>query len=77
MIGVLMAKWKLERERAAKTWDLTARTLEEDGTASDGAVLFGIQAAQEMVKEKREIPLSQVVDFTIAKQAFDELIRGK
>jgi ABC-type nitrate/sulfonate/bicarbonate transport system substrate-binding protein len=73
MIGVLMAKWKLERERAAKTWDLTARTLEEDGTASDSAVLASIQGAQEMVKEKREIPPGQVVDFTIAKQAFEEL----
>jgi hypothetical protein len=77
MIGVLMAKWKLERERAAKTWDLTARTLNDDGVASDSAVLVSIQGAQEMVKEKREIPLGQVVDFTIAKQAFEELSRGK
>jgi ABC-type nitrate/sulfonate/bicarbonate transport system substrate-binding protein len=77
MISVLMTKWKLDRERATKTWDLTARTLEDDGAASDNAVLFSIQAAQEMVKEKREIPLSQVVDFTIAKQAFEELSRGK
>jgi ABC-type nitrate/sulfonate/bicarbonate transport system substrate-binding protein len=77
MISVLMTKWKLDRERATKTWDLTARTLEDDGAASDNAVLFSIQAAQEMVKEKREIPLSQVVDFAIAKQAFEELSRGK
>jgi hypothetical protein len=77
MIGVLMAKWKLERERAAKTWDLTARTLQKDGTASDSAVLVSIQGAQEMVKEKKEVPLSQVVDFSIAKMAFDELSKGK
>ncbi|MGH7769592.1 MAG: ABC transporter substrate-binding protein [Candidatus Binatia bacterium] len=77
MIGLLMAKWRLDRERATVTWDLTARTLEDDGTASDSAVLLSIQAAQEMVREKRMIPLSQVVDFSMARQAYEELSKSK
>lgn len=77
MIGFLMTKWRLDRDRATKTWDLTARTLEDDGIASDNGVLVSIQGAQEMIKEKREIPMSQVVDFSIARQAFEELSRGK
>jgi hypothetical protein len=47
--------------------------LEDDGTASDSAVLLSIQGALEMLREKREVPLSQVVDFSFAKQAFEEL----
>jgi ABC-type nitrate/sulfonate/bicarbonate transport system substrate-binding protein len=77
MIGLLMSKWRLERERATETWDLTARTLEDDGTASDSAVLVSIQAAQEMLKAKKKIPISQVVDFSIARQAYEELSKGK
>ena len=77
MISVLMTKWKLDRDLATKTWDLTARTLDDDGAASDSAGLVSIQGAQEMIKEKREIPLGQVVDFSIAKMAFDELSKGK
>jgi ABC-type nitrate/sulfonate/bicarbonate transport system substrate-binding protein len=73
MIAILMSKWKLDRERATKTWDLTARTLEDDGTASDSAVMLSIQGALEMLREKRDVPLSQVVDFSFAKQAFEEL----
>ncbi len=73
MISLLMAKWKLDRERAGKTWELTARTWAERGTASDSAVLLSVQAAQELLKEKKEIPLTQVVDFSFARQAFEEL----
>jgi ABC-type nitrate/sulfonate/bicarbonate transport system substrate-binding protein len=73
MIAILMSKWKLDRERAARTWDLTARTMDEDGSASDSAVLLSIQGALEMLREKKEVPLTQVVDFSFAKQAFEEL----
>ena len=73
MISLLMAKWKLDRERAGNTWELTARTWAERGTASDSAVLFSVQAAQDLLKEKKEIPLAQVVDFSFARQAFEEL----
>ncbi len=78
MIALLMAKWPLlDRERATKTWDLSARTMDDDGVAPDGAVVLSIQGALDMVHEKREIPLTQVVDFSIAKQAFEELSKGK
>jgi hypothetical protein len=77
MIGLLMTKWRLDRGRATETWDLTARTLEDDGTASDSAVLLSIQAAQEMVREKKAVPMSQVADFSIARQAYAELSKGK
>jgi len=73
MIALLMAKWQLERERATQTWDLTARTLEDDGTASDNAVMTSIQSALEMVREKKEVPAAQVVDFSLARQAYEEL----
>jgi NitT/TauT family transport system substrate-binding protein len=73
MIALLTAKWQLERERAAQTWDLTARTLEDDGTASDTAVITSIQSALEMVREKRDVPVAQVVDFSLAREAYAEL----
>jgi NitT/TauT family transport system substrate-binding protein len=73
MIALLMAKWQLDRERAEKTWDLTARTLEDDGIASDAAVTTSIQSALEMVREKRDVPVSQVVDFSLAREAYAEL----
>ncbi|HEY2989911.1 MAG TPA: ABC transporter substrate-binding protein [Candidatus Binatia bacterium] len=78
MISLLTVKWPLlDRERATKTWDLAARTFDEDGIASDSAVLLSIQGALEMVREKRQVPISQVADFSIAKQAFEELSKGK
>ncbi len=73
MVSLLMNKWRLDREQASKTWDLTVKTWAGRGTASDSAVLLSVQAAQEPLKEKREIPLTQVVDFSLARQAFEEL----
>ena len=73
MIALLMTKWQLERERATQTWDLTARTLEDEGTASDTAVQTSIQSALEMVREKKEAPVGQVVDFSLSREAYAEL----
>jgi ABC-type nitrate/sulfonate/bicarbonate transport system substrate-binding protein len=73
MIALLTAKWQLEPERAGQIWDLTARTLEDGGTASDAAVITSIQSALEMVREKRDVPVAQVVDFSLAREAYAEL----
>ena len=77
MIDLIMQAWKLDQERAAKTWELTARTLEDDGTASDAAVMTSIQSALEMVRENRDVLVSQVVDFSLAREAYGELKKIK
>lgn len=72
-ISMVMSRWQLERDIAEKVFDLTVKSWAGQGVASDSAVLISIQGAQELLKGKKEVPISQVVDFSLVRQAFAEL----
>jgi ABC-type nitrate/sulfonate/bicarbonate transport system substrate-binding protein len=75
-IALVMSKWKLERDIAEKAFDLTVKTWSETGTASDQAVLVGIEESLKVSSSKQSVPLSRVADFTLARESYREL-KGK
>ena len=75
-IALVMSKWKLERDIAEKAFDLTVKTWSETGTASDQAVLVGIEESLKVSSSKQSVPLSRVADFSLAREVYREL-KGK
>lgn len=75
-IGLIAAKWKLEREVAEKAYELTIRTLSDSGTASEPALQMGIEESLRLSNSKQTVANSRVADFTIAREVYREL-KGK
>jgi len=75
-VGLVMSKWKLERDVAEKAFDLMLKTWSENGLASDQAVQLGIEESLKISSSKQPVPVSRVVDFSFAREAFREL-KGK
>ncbi len=75
MISLVMSRWKLERDIADKVFDLTVRTWSEQGVVPDSSVLLSIQENLAISREQKEVPISQVVDFRLARQVFRELMK--
>jgi len=72
-ISLVMTRWKLGREIAEKTLDVTVKTWSESGVASDEAVLLGIQESLKVSSQKQEVPLSRVAEFSLARDVLLEL----
>ena len=75
-IGLVMSKWKLERDIAEKAFDLMLRTWSENGLASDQAVQIGIEESLKVSSSKQVVPVTRVVDFSFARDVYREL-KGK
>jgi NitT/TauT family transport system substrate-binding protein len=75
-IGLVMSKWKLERDIAEKAFDLVLRTWAENGLASEQALQIGIEESLKFSSSKQIVPLSRVADFSFARDAYREL-KGK
>ncbi len=75
-IGLIMSKWKMERDVAEKAFDLTLKTWSETGTASDQAVQIGIEESLKVSSSKQLVPVSRVTDFGFAREVYREL-KGK
>jgi NitT/TauT family transport system substrate-binding protein len=76
-IGLIMAKWKMEREVAERAFDLMLRTWSENGLASDRAVQLGIEESLKVSSGKQTVPISRVVDFNFTREVFRELKGSK
>ena len=72
-IGLIMSKWKLDREVAEKAFDLTVKTWSETGIASDQALQQGIEESLKVSNSKQIVPISRVADFTLAREVYREM----
>jgi hypothetical protein len=75
-IGLIMSRWKLEREVAEKAFDLTVKTWSENGTASDQALQQAIEESLKLSNSKQAVPITRVGDFALVREVYREL-RGK
>jgi NitT/TauT family transport system substrate-binding protein len=75
-IGLVLSKWKLERDIAEKAFDLMLRTWSENGLASDQAVQIGIEESLKVSSSKQVVPVTRVVDFSFARDVYRKL-KGK
>jgi NitT/TauT family transport system substrate-binding protein len=72
-ISLVMTRWKLERDIAEKTLDVTVKTWSDSGVASDQAVLLGIQESLKVSSQKQEVALSRVAEFSLVREVVREL----
>ncbi len=72
-IGLVMVKWKMERDVAEKAFDLMLKTWSDNGLASDQAVQVGIDESLKVSSSKQTVPISRVVEFSFAREIHREL----
>ena len=74
-----MIEWlKIDKEMAAATYDSIGKAFNEDGSLPEDGLRLLIEEAKKAAKISREIPLSDVADLSILREAQKELgIQGK
>jgi ABC-type nitrate/sulfonate/bicarbonate transport system substrate-binding protein len=72
-ISLIASKWKMERDVAEKAFDMMVKTWADTGVASDQALREGIDESLRVTKTKQSVPISQVADFTLAREVYREL----
>ncbi len=72
-VALIMSKWKLERDVAEKAFDMMIKTWADTGVASDQALQEGIEESLRVTKAKQSVPISQVADFTLAREIYREM----
>jgi ABC-type nitrate/sulfonate/bicarbonate transport system substrate-binding protein len=72
-ISLIASKWKMERDVAEKAFDMMVKTWADTGVASDQALREGIAESLRVTKAKQSVPISQVADFTLAREVYREL----
>ena len=69
-----MSKWlNLSPQVAADSYELVVASFSRDGEADETTLKSVIEARRKAVKVEKEIPLEQVVDFRIVREARKEL----
>ena len=72
-ISLIASKWKMERDVAEKAFDMMVKTWADTGVASDQALGEGIEESLRVTKAKQSVPISQVADFTLAREVYREM----
>lgn len=72
-IALIMSKWKMERDVAEKAFEMMVKTWADTGVASDRALQEGIEESLRVTKAKQAVPISQVADFKLAREVYQEL----
>jgi len=72
-IGLVMSKWKMERDVAEKAFDLMLRTWSDNGQSSDQALQVGIEESLKFSSNKQTVALSRVADFNFVREVYREL----
>jgi ABC-type nitrate/sulfonate/bicarbonate transport system substrate-binding protein len=72
-VKVLVAWGNVAKEHAYASYDSTVKVISADGTIPSDGLNFLIDLAKKDAKITREIPLSEVADFRILKEAQKEL----
>ena len=73
-----MAWQKVDRETATANYDSAVRSFNDDGSPPEAGLRLIIDEAKKTAKVEREIPLTNVADLSILREAQKELgIRAK
>ena len=67
-IEMLADYLKITPSQAAKAYDASMDSFSDDGLISDKAVNMDVQLAKERLKMTKEIPLSQLVDWSLVRE---------
>lgn len=72
-VSLIMRKWKMERDVAEKAFELMVKTWTDTGVASDQALQEGIEESLRVTKTNKTVPVTQVADFTLAREVYREM----
>ena len=72
-IQFLMAWQKVNRETATANYDSAARVFNDDGSPPEAGLRLIVDEAKKTAKVERDIPLSEVADLSMLRQAQKEL----
>ncbi len=72
-IQFLIERQKIDREMAAATYDGVARAFNADGSVPENGLRLVIEETKKAAKVNRDVPVSEVVDFSILRAAQREL----
>jgi ABC-type nitrate/sulfonate/bicarbonate transport system substrate-binding protein len=72
-IALIMSKWKMEHDVAEKAFEMMVKTWADTGVVSDRALQEGIEESLRVTKAKQAVPISQVADFKLAREVYQEL----
>lgn len=67
-IQMLSDYLRITPSQAAKAYDASINSFTEDGIISDAGVNLDVQLTKERLKMTKEIPLSQLIDWSLAKE---------
>jgi ABC-type nitrate/sulfonate/bicarbonate transport system substrate-binding protein len=67
-IQMLSDYLRLTPAQSAKTYEASINSFTEDGLISDGAVNVDVQLTKERLKMTKEIPLSQLIDWSLVRE---------
>ena len=68
-IAAIVRIFKLDRSLASRVYDSVRDVWDDDGIASDGAVIRDINLARERLKITKEIKISDVADWSLVHKA--------
>jgi hypothetical protein len=72
-IQMLSDYLRLTPAQSEKTYDASINSFTEDGLISDSAVNVDVQLTKERLKITKEIPLSQLIDWSLVREVKAEL----
>jgi hypothetical protein len=67
-MGLMTDYLRITAAQAGKAYDAAIASFTDDGYISDKGVLLDMQLTKERLKITKEIPLSQVVDWSVLKE---------
>ncbi len=75
---MISKEWNIDSDLAQRSYQSTAKTLSLDGSVNEEAVRKVVEQTLATTKQQKQVPLSQVTDFSFLRRAQEELgIRQK
>ncbi len=75
---MISKEWNIDSDLAQRSYQSTAKTLSLDGSVNEEAVRRVVEQTLATTKQQKQVPLSQVIDFSFLRRAQEELgIRQK
>jgi len=75
VIAYMMEDFKLDRKTAELSYREIVKAFTRDGTSSDDGVMAEIEFIRTQAKIKGQVPISQLVDYTLLKEVLSDLKR--
>jgi hypothetical protein len=74
-VQIIEREWKVDAAVASESYRSLARSLSQDGTASDAGLRFHAQNIQRLEKGFGDVPASKLADFRLLEEIRREMVK--